>query len=177
MSLETVLKSLTEFSEEDTARLGAMKSLVYPPRPGGYPEVEREWRRPQWGVFVNEDDVLLSYTGVILIEGIANGSPAAIGGVGGVATHPDHRGRGHAAMGLGRALDFLLGEGADFALLVCREQLVSYYAALGWQRFEGELVVTQFGEPETFTINKVMVGDLESPAPTTGVIDLKGPPW
>lgn len=177
MSLETVLKPVAEFSDDDTTRLGEMKSLVYPPRPEGYPEIEREWRRPEWGVFVNEDDVLVSYTGVILIEGTANGSQAAIGGVGGVATHPDHRGRGHAAMGLGRALDFLLERGADFALLVCREQLVPYYAGLGWQKYAGEVVVTQFGEPERFTVNEVMVGDLNSPAPTTGVIDLQGPPW
>lgn len=80
-------------------------------------------------------------------------------------------------MGLGRALDFLLERGADFALLVCREQLVPYYAGLGWQKYAGEVVVTQFGEPERFTVNEVMVGDLNSPAPTTGVIDLQGPPW
>jgi hypothetical protein len=78
---------------------------------------------------------------------------------------------------MGRALDFLTGEGADFVLLVCRVELVDYYQKLGWGLFHGDLVVSQFGEPELFTYNRVMVGDLNRSAPESGTIDLKGPPW
>ncbi|HUG32141.1 MAG TPA: hypothetical protein VMM14_04545 [Acidimicrobiia bacterium] len=56
-------------------------------------------------------------------------------------------------------------------------KLVDYYSRLGWVEFEGELMVTQFGTPEKFTFNRVMVGDLNEPAPRTGTIDLQGPPW
>ena len=177
MSVGIELKPVAEFTDRERADLSAMKAAVYPERPGGYPETDREWRRPQWGVFVRDRGQLVSYTGVVLVEGTANGAPAAIGGVGGVATHPDHRGRGYAALGLGRALDFLLGEGADFALLVCRPGLVDYYAGLGWRHFEARLDTTQYGVPEVFTFNEVMVGDLNDAAPRDGEIDLVGPAW
>ena len=101
----------------------------------------------------------------------------AIGGVGGIATPPDHRGKGYAPLGMERAVDFLKDSGAAFGLLVCRDELIGYYTRLGWRLFEGTMLNTQRGEPEVFTFNNVMVGDLNSPAPTAGVIDLRGPAW
>lgn len=179
MSLTTTLKALDDFSESDGQALRDLKEAVYPPdEEAAWEGASREWSAPQWGVFVRGDQgQLVSYTGVVRREGTWDGNPVTIGGVGGVATHPDHRGRGYAALGMGRALDFLAGNDTDFALLVCRDELVDYYARLGWAEFEGEVVVTQFGEPETFSFNRVMVGDLINKAPTSGTIDLKGPPW
>jgi len=167
------LKSTEELTAEETEELAAMKAAVYPdPQPGS-----REWAPRQWGVFVRSDDVLVSYTGLLVREGHVDEVPARIGGIGGVATHPSHRGRGYAPLGMARALDFLLDIEADFALLVCREPLIPYYERLGWRQFTGTLLVTQHGQPETFTFNEVMVGDLTAGAPTGGTIDLDGPPW
>jgi GNAT superfamily N-acetyltransferase len=178
MSIAISLKRVIEFTDEEKRRLTEMKLAVYPDRPGGYPETAREWTGARWGVFVtDESGELLSYTGLVTREAAVDGEPVLTGGVGGVATHPSHRGKGYAPLGIGRALDFLLGRDVDFALLVCRPELVGYYAKLGWKPFAGTLLVTQFGEPETFTFNEVMVGDLASSAPSTETIDLNGPPW
>lgn len=179
MSIRTTLEARTRFTDSDLMALNELKDAVYPPdETGEWDGASREWAGPQWGVFVwDESDELVSYTGVVRTEGTVDGEPVSIGGVGGIATHPDHRGKGYAAIGIGRGLDLLAGMGTDFALLVCRDELVGYYEKLGWRLFEGEVVVSQFGEPETFTYNRVMVGDIDRTAPGSGIIDLQGPPW
>lgn len=179
MTVSTILKATSEFTESETLGLQVMKSAVYP---GDTPEIEanraREWERPQWGVMVTDQTGdLVSYTGMVIRDATLDGESILIGGIGGVATHPDHRGKGYAPLGMGRALDFLLGRETAFGLLVCRDELVDYYRDLGWRLFEGKVLNTQFGELEVFTFNNVMVGDLNSSAPTTGTIDLQGPAW
>lgn len=179
MSVTAVLKSHDDFSAEDSRALYALKTAVYPPtEETSWEGASREWTSPQWGVLVRDDaGTLVSYTGVVQRPGLVDGDRVMIGGIGGVATHPDHRGAGYAPIGMGKALDFLLGRATDFVLLVCRDELVDYYSRLGWKLFDGELLVTQFGEQETFTFNRVMVGNLQAAAPRSGVIDVQGPPW
>lgn len=179
MSITTSLKARADFSRSDTEALRQLKEAVYPAdEEGEWEGASREWSTPQWGVFVRDDaGNLVSYTGVVRREGSLDGHPVSIGGVGGIATHPRHRGRGYAALGMGRALDYLAGRDTDFALLVCREELVPYYEGLGWRLFTGTVLDTQFGVTGTFDFNLVMVGDLNSTAPETGTIDLRGPAW
>ena len=64
-----------------------------------------------------------------------------------------------------------------FGLLVCKPELIPYYSRLGWQEFDGTLVVRQHGTPAEFTYNRVMVCEIQTPAPAGGAIDLQGPPW
>jgi GNAT superfamily N-acetyltransferase len=173
MSATTVLRATAELGKPETDELTAMKAAVYP---NSSPPA-REWAPREWGVFVRIENQLVSYTGIVIRDGTVDGTPATIGGIGGVATHPAHRGKGYASLGMARALDFMLGRNVDFALLVCRDELLDYYSNLGWHRFTGRLLETQHGRPEVFTFNDVMVGDLNSPAPVKGTIDLKGPAW
>lgn len=179
MSITTSLKERDDFSRSDMEALQELKTAVYPPdEEGEWEGASREWAGPQWGVFVRDDaGTLVSYTGVVRRKGSADGRPVSIGGVGGIATHPEHRGRGYASLGIGRALAYLAARDTDFALLVCRDELVAYYESLGWRLFEGTVLNTQFGKPETFTFNRVMVGNLNSTAPESGTIDLGGPAW
>lgn len=179
MSVTTTLKPVAEFTEDESRALRDMKAAVYPEdAPGVAANRAREWEYPKWGVLVTgESGELVSYTGVIERTAQLDEAEVHIGGIGGVATHPSHRGKGYAPLGMARALDFLLGRGVAFGLLVCRDRLVDYYGGLGWRLFEGTVLNTQFGEPEAFTFNNVMVGDLNSSAPTSGTIDLCGPPW
>jgi GNAT superfamily N-acetyltransferase len=177
VTITVSLKLRDDFSDSDIEELRRLRDAFYPP---GEPweGASREWAIPQWGVFVRGDaGELVSYTGLVRRDGRASGRRVTIGGVGGVATHPDHRGKGYAPFGMGRGLDFLAERGTDFALLVCSDELVDYYTRLGWDLFEGDLMVFQFGESERFTFNRVMVGDLNEKAPRSGTIDLEGPPW
>lgn len=119
----------------------------------------------------------MSYTGIVVIEGTVDGEPVRVGGLGGIATHPDTRGMGLARQSIEMALELMHDQEADFALLVCRDELISYYEGLGWRLFDGTLLVTQFGVREVFTFNNVMVRDVTSRAPRDEAIDLLGPPW
>jgi GNAT superfamily N-acetyltransferase len=179
VSIELTLKPVDDFTDEEARLLREMKAAVYPENTPGVEENRaREWESPRWGVLLTDGTgQLVSYTGIVTRDVLVDGEPILIGGIGGVATHPGHRGKGYAPLGMSHALDFLLGMNAQFALLVCRDDLVDYYDGLGWRLFEGTVVNTQFGEPEVFTYNNVMVGDLASAAPREGTIDLLGPPW
>ncbi|MEH2457738.1 hypothetical protein [Nostoc sp.] len=73
----------------------------------------------------------------------------------------------------GAAHDF----GLTFALLVCRQVLVPFYTRLGWQSFNGILLVEQPGGTVPFTGNEPMVLPVNDKAPKKGTINLCGLPW
>ena len=168
---------MAEATADELRQLADLKAAVYPDPPESYPETAREWTRPAWGVFVRVDGLLVSHTGVVVRDILVDGARVPGGGIGGVVTHPDHRGKGYAPLGMGRALDFLVGQSVTFALLACRDELVAYYEALGWKSFRGTTLNTQYGVPEVFEHNNVMVGDVAGTAPSNGTIDLLGPAW
>lgn len=178
MSVAYSLKPTGEMTDRERAGLTRMKTAVYPPdEHADWPGGEREWAAPGWMVLVTVDGEIVSCTGIVLTEAEVRGEAVVVGGVGGIATHPEHRGHGYAAISVDKAIDWMRDHGAGFALLVCRDALVPYYGSRGWQLFEGTLMVRQFGEPEKFTFNEVMVRPVCGEAPTSGVIDLLGPPW
>jgi predicted acetyltransferase len=107
-----------------------------------------------------------------------DGRPVRIGGIGGVKTHPTARRHGYARQGLQRAGEFFHTQpDVAFALLVCRPHLIDYYSRLGWQEFNGRLLVRQHGAVAGFTFNRVMTCGVRSAGPVAGTIDLCGPPW
>ena len=172
----TPVSSLTPGDREAVA---ALSRAVYPPAEwADWAGRSLEWAEAEWCVRIFADDVLLHYTGIVLRDGVADGRPTRIGGVGGVKTHPDGRGRGYARSALEAALRFFQEQpDVAFALLVCEPHLLPYYAALGWQEFRGRVLVRQRGAVAEFTFNRVMTHSVRRPAPVEGTIDLCGPPW
>jgi len=181
LSLSVSLSAVDIRSDANQQALAGLSGMVYPPAEvADWPGHRLEWAAPEWDVFVVDDELgMVSYTGAILRDAEHDGKPVHLGGVGGVKTHPDSRGRGHAAAGLRRATEFFETQKPplDFALLVCNDSLLAYYSRFGWQQFHGDLLTLQGGEPKKFEFNNVMVMDLSAIAPTTGRIDLLGPPW
>ena len=174
------LDRVADLSDIDRAAIRALSLAVYPPEvAAAWPGRHLEWARGEWCVRVwGPEGSLASYTGIILRQSSWDGRSARVGGIGGVMTHPAARGRGHAVHGIRRAIEvFREHGGVAFALLVCEPGLLGYYARLGWKEFAGRLVVRQHGEPADFTFNRVMVHDVEAAGPTSGTIDLMGPPW
>ena len=72
-----------------------------------------------------------------------NDREVTIGGIGGVATHPDRRKRGLASAGMQAAVQCFAREGKDFALLFCEPDKYAFYRNLGWHRFEGDVFAEQ----------------------------------
>jgi RimJ/RimL family protein N-acetyltransferase len=174
------LDRIAELSEADRESIQRLSVAVYPPEQfADWPGRQVEWCTPEWCVRIRGDDgTLVSYVGVYVREAESGERPARIGGVGNVKTHPEHRKRGLAAMGIRRAIEFLREQRAvEFALLVCEPQLLGYYARLGWREFSGRLLIRQHGAVRDFTFGRVMTHGIRSEPPVAGTIDLRGPPW
>jgi len=168
-------------SDTDRKALVGLSQAVYSPsESANWPGRHLDWTKPEQDVFVVDDRLgLVSYVGAVVRNARHNTMPIRLGGIGAVKTHPDARGQGFAAAGLTKAMEFFGATypAIDFALLVCNQSLLDYYARFGWREFRGELLTTQKGKTEVFTFNKVMVANIGGLAPTTGSIDLNGSPW
>ena len=106
-----------------------------------------------------------------------NGRKVHIGGIGGVMTREDCRGRGYASIALNAAVQTLRDhEAVRFALTFCEPHNFAFYQSRGWHPFTGEIHAEQAGEKVRFEALAPFVFDLGR-APRQGVIDLCGLPW
>ena len=179
MAEALTLDRVADLSHLDREAIRTLTTAVYPPAEwADWPGRRREWAAADWCVRIHASDVgLVSYVGLVFRQALHDGQPVAIGGIGGVKTHPAARGTGLAGRGIERGLAFFHECGVAFALLVCQPDLLAYYARLGWREFGGRLLVRQHGAVEDFTFNRVMTRPVTAPAPEAGTLDLLGPPW
>jgi len=172
------LDRIADMTKADLTELGEL-SVAVPDSSADWPGRALEWAVAEWCARARDDNRrLTSVTGVVLRQGTRDGQPALIGGIGGVKTHPAARRQGYAATTLRRAVEFLY-EQADvaFGLLVCEPHMIAYYSRLGWREFGGRLLVRSFGLTAEFAVARVMTRDIGLAGPTTGTIDICGPPW
>lgn len=128
-------------------------------------------------VMVDSDEQLVCHVGITRREGTWDGRKIRIGGIGGVATHPDFRRHGFASVALNAALATLRDERAtDFAMLFCEPQHADFFTGRGWKPFTGEVFAEQTGTRKRFDALLPFVTYLKR-APHAGVIDLCGLPW
>lgn len=136
-----------------------------------------EWARADLRILIEQSERLVCHVGVYFRTVIWKGRKFQIGGIGGVATHPDSRRLGYASIGLDAAIQTLRHHDAiDFALLFCEPHHVAFYEARGWHRFGGETFAEQGGEKVIFDAMASYVFDLKR-GPRDGTIDLCGLPW
>ena len=174
------LRRVADLTAGEQSALRTLSLAVYPPETAAaWPGRAIEWAPAQWSVIGwNTEGVALCHVGMVLREARWGERAVKVGGIGGVKTHPASRGRGFATAAIRRALDFFGEQGdVDFALLVCEPGLVPFYERLGWQRFSGELFVTQRQATVPFTFNLPMTLPVRLREPPGGSIDLLGPPW
>jgi predicted acetyltransferase len=106
-----------------------------------------------------------------------NGRKVHIGGIGGVSTRADCRGRGYASIALGAAIQTMRGnEAVQFALLFCEPHNFAFYQSRGWHAFAGEIYAEQADEKVRFEVMAPFVFDIKR-APRQGTINLCGLPW
>jgi GNAT superfamily N-acetyltransferase len=179
--VQIALRSVAQLTENDRAALGELSTAVYPPEvAAAWPGLAIEWSPRQWSVIVWNDDAnqALAHAGIVVRQARCNECDVKIGGIGGVMTHPAFRGQRCATAALGRCSEFFQQQGdIDFGLLVCEPTLIPFYEHLGWQRFPGEMFVTQRGQRRRFTFNLPMTRAITRQENLTGMIDLLGPPW
>jgi len=106
-----------------------------------------------------------------------NAHKVHVGGIGGVMTREDCRGRGYASLALDAAIQTMrANEAVRFAVLFCEEHNFAFYQARGWYPFEGEVYCEQKSGRARFDLMTPFVFDIRR-APRQGVLDLCGLPW
>jgi aminoglycoside 2'-N-acetyltransferase I len=165
--------------EEGWQEVRPLAALVYPPAVlATIVWRDVKWAEADYWVLVRDRDRrLLSAVGMYLRNGRHDEAAVRLGGIGGVMTHPDHRGRGHASAALRHADALFREHGVDFGLLVCEAKCVAFYGRLDWRVFPGAVIVEQPRWRGPFMIMSALVKAVNQPAPTRGTIDLCGLPW
>ena len=135
------------------------------------------WADVDWHVLVWSEAELASHVEIIERTGMVDGRPVRLGGIGGVASAPEWRGRGLATVAMGKAAEFLCGDlGVEFGLLICGQEMMPFYHRLGWKVVKGPLVFDQPAGKVTFE-DAVMVLPCTEQEWPAGTIDLCGLPW
>lgn len=100
-----------------------------------------------------------------------------VGGICGVVTVPEYRGRGIASALLGESVAFIKRRlDLPFALLTCNSRLEVFYQRLGWKTVCGPTIFTQPGGVRTCG-GLTMIVECETRPWPEGAIDLCGLPW
>jgi GNAT superfamily N-acetyltransferase len=100
-----------------------------------------------------------------------------IGGIGGVATHPDWRRHGFARALMQAVEDLIRSEvKVDFGMLFCGEKMIPYYAHCGYIQVFNPLYILQKGQRLPFSDNKMVLA-ISGKAWPDGEVDVQGPPW
>ena len=79
---------------------------------------------------------LACHVGIYFRDAMWDGRKVHIGGIGGVSTRPDCRGRGYASLALNAAVRTMRDhEAVRFAMLFCEPHNEAFYQARGWHAF------------------------------------------
>ncbi len=141
------------------------------------PPDDVDWSSPEWFVVGKLAGHVVSIVGILKRCIRVGDTLLEVGGVGGVATHPDYQRRGYGSALLQRASVFMhIDLRVDFGLLVCDQDMVSFYRKLGWQTAQQEMVFDFQGTKRLFKEKTMLLPLGERPWPR-GTIDLCGPPW
>ncbi|MHC4563123.1 MAG: GNAT family N-acetyltransferase [Planctomycetota bacterium] len=177
----TLERDLTAEHAEEIRRL---QQAAFP----GTPEfpTQRWWHTPvdeneRW-LGARVDGELIGSVRLLFRTIITTGGERAIGGIGNVCSHPDHRGQGAAAACMQAAGQEIARE-ADFGILFCGEPVRTFYERLGWQVVDNELYVRPAGAAGERVRSTghgyamIRPGRLPVEQWPTGEIDLNGPDW
>ena len=163
--------------EEGWPQAEALDAVCYPP------EIMATviWRDVTWAhankrVFVRLGSEPVCHAGLYLREAKDGERDVFIGGVGGVMTRPDARGKGCAGGAMMAAAKVMQEEGCDFGLLFCEPHNVGFYERLGWQIVRGAVFCEQPEGHIRFDMMHAMSLPVSS-GPCSHMIDLCGLPW
>ena len=148
-------------------------------RPLSLPADTYSWMAPSWSAMVKQDARVVTHVGIVYRVIRVGSIRVAVGGIGGVMTLAEWRGRGYSRAALAAATAFVGAQlWAPFALTICPREDVGFYDHLGWSVAEAGIECEQ---PD----GKVMLKDEVAvflpcqgqAAWPTGTIDLLGLPW
>jgi aminoglycoside 2'-N-acetyltransferase I len=165
-------KAASQLSPGERAQLEALFDEAFPPD-----GTDIQWSISDRHILVREGEEIVSNVGILERTATVGGRPVRLGGIGGVATRIAWRKRGLAKAAMKVAQDYLRDPLAvEFGLLVCGENMLPYYAKLGWKRVTVPMWIEQPKGRVLFPGPIMILPVCEQDWPE-GEIDLKGRPW
>ena len=148
-------------------------------RPLELPADSYRWSAPSWSMLVKVDGHIVAHAGVVYRIIQVGNLRVPVGGICGVMTLNDWRGRGYARAALAKATAFLAMQlWAPFAVVICPMEDTAFYEHLGWEVAEAPVQCAQPNGRITLerevALSLACQGDAEWPS---GSIDLGGAPW
>jgi GNAT superfamily N-acetyltransferase len=163
------------YSERDLSSIQRVKLEEWFEQEFGH--IPYQWATPAWYVLARVDSVLVSRLGIVERVVAVDRQSIRVAGISGVITHPEWRGRKIASAVLNKAVEFIKSEmNAEFALLLCRQEVTPVYARLGWKIVNGPTTFWQPGRKLTYP-KLTMVLECGQKSWPIGPIDLGGLPW
>ena len=135
------------------------------------------WATPDHYVLAYFEGALVGRLGIVDRTISVGDESIRVGGVGGVITRRQWRSQGVGRSLLSETNSFLRTQlGAPFGLLLCRDELRSYYEKGDWRVVPGPVEFTQPTGPAVYPhlAMALRCGEQDWPA---GKIDLQGLPW
>jgi aminoglycoside 2'-N-acetyltransferase I len=170
--MEIEVKRTGELTETERTYIDAWLIQQFGAESHGY-----AWSDVDWHVLLRVNGQLVSHVEIVERMGTVDGRPVKLGGIGGVVTLPEWRGRGLATSTLERAATFMRDDlRVAFGLLICGRDMIPFYGRLGWQVVEGPLMFDQPGGKVVFDDATMVLPCVENEWPE-GMIDLCGLPW
>lgn len=173
----TELHRTADLSPEDRAATAALADAAFALPPDDPASLMR-WSEPdETAIARDPDGGVAAMVVVVHRDGLRDGTPVRLAGIGGVATWPALRRRGYARAALERALAAIDAQGPDLTQLICAPARVPFYASVGFVPFAGTTWMEQDGERVVLDYEPTMIRPGRLPAPADGDLDLCGPPW
>lgn len=135
------------------------------------------WATPDWSLLGMEGcDLACFYN---LVERVVqfDGQPIRVAGLNNLVTAPGYKRRGLASRLLtATETEWFTTLKAQYGLLLCADDLLPFYARLGWQRVSSEIRFAQQGSEQLWPANCMVLSPGRQPV-DPGVIELRGLPW
>ena len=142
------VKAREKLTEKELQDIGALLHKTF-----GQFAQHYEWAEQDWHILVSVDGELVSHAQIIERTGSVNGRAVTLGGIGGVVTLRDWRGKGLGSIAMKEAANFMRDQlGVEFGLLSCGGEGIrnNFYAKLGWQEVEDPMVFEQSTGQKSF---------------------------
>lgn len=140
---------------------------------------EISWSKPDWTIIYTKNNELLSFYNIIIRAVRFDDKTQIIAGVNNVITLPAHRGNGHSSKLLRSTTNFLFDDlQVDYGLLLCADELVSFYRRLGWYEVHSDVFFQQpTDQLKQWTANTMLLANGEKGKVNPQKINLCGLPW
>jgi RimJ/RimL family protein N-acetyltransferase len=167
------IKPASELSPDEHKRINYLLERVF----GDDPYNSLSYAKMEWNVLIYVGKVLASNVEIVQRTVTVDGQPLLVGGIGGVATLPEYRGRGLATRGMTAGVKFMKDElSLEYGLLITGSRRRTFYEGMGWQVIPEP---AYFDQPtgkkrnEGLTMSLSMANKSWPP----GAVDFCGLPW